>query len=1169
MAETTPTAQAVLLREGASVLQSLDILASQAMTADLLRGLGFDFPDADFPDSLTGIATDLQGIRTAVNDLAAAQTDEEQTSRASTLLSRITTLVPKVAALPDEFKDALDDYQSFRDNSGIEDDLLRRLLDLIIVIYLSTSHPSVYRTMTLLGLTDWVDQGASTARHRLATRIARVEWERIPLLFSDPLELASQAYDWGDDFKADLFSARLGLLLHSLGVPAVPVAQDPRLMTALGRPTTDDTAWRLTLLREGAGPAIVEAGLQMSGVSAAGQAKKGLAVFPYLQGRVQIDTKLGGLDLSVGGSMALDTGLAAILRPPHDLDIQWKLLTSSPAPAVAAAFLLKVGKQAAPDAPFVLLGAPGKTRVTLAGFSGALRGQTDPSGQELAVEAEVKALTVAVVPGEGDGFLQKVLPPEGIAAALDLGLGFSSVKGLYFSGSAALEVTIPLHLSLADVLRLDSIFVRVAVPAQTQAQSRKLETTVAINAGVKLGPVAGSVERVGLKLILDFPQGAADGSLGPVTPKLAFKPPDGAGLAVKGGPVKGGGYLFFDPDNEQYAGILELQFQTFALKAIGLLTTKMPDGSKGFSLLLIITAEFNGIQLGYGFTLNGVGGLIGINRTLVKEALQAGVKTGAIGSILFPKNPVENAPKLLSDLRTIFPPAPNSFVFGPMVKLGWMTPTLISLEIGIVLQLPSPIRLVILGRLSLALPTPDEAILSLNLEVLGIIDFDEGEASIDARIYDSKLAVFVLTGEMAARMGWAKNPHLELAAGGFHPRFDAPPDFPTLERLALSLATGDNPRLRMETYFALTSNSLQFGANIDFHVHLDLMMLGYFSVDAHLGFDVLIIFFPFQLEADIAATVDLKRNQKSFLAVWLDIHLKGPGPWRVWGQASFECFGRHTIPLDETIGPPAPPPPLPESRPIDTLLDALGEPGNWSAALPSEGQMLFTLRPIEPAEGEIFVHPRGELRVRQRIAPLGVTIEKFGETQPTGPLRFDITRVALAGVTADDRTDSSREHFAPAQFFKLSDDEKLSRPGFEAMEAGKRIGTSGVDHPVGVETSFGYEDVVVDLEPNTGIKQRRAGQPKTYTSTSALLTALAAGGTSDTYAAEGYEIAFEEPVYVVAGTDDLEVSVAVGATPAEGLTYTEASQERERHLAKVPADAERTQVVSAHEAVPA
>jgi Family of unknown function (DUF6603) len=1167
MADATPTAQAVLLREGASALRSLEILGSEAMTGELLKGLGFDFPDTDFPVALTGLATDLQAVRTAADALATAQTDQEQASRASTLIGKITTLIPKLAALPDEFTDALDDYADFRDNSGIEDDLLRRLLDLLVVIYLSTSHPTVYRTTELLGLAGFVDQEEDDDRYRLKTRIARVEWERIPLLFSDPLELASQAYDWGDDFKADLFSARLGLLLHSLGVPAVPVAQDPRLMTALGRPTTDDTAWRLTLLREGTSQALVEAGLQMSGVSAVGQAKKGLAVFPYLQGQVQIATKIGSVDLSVGGSMSLDTGLAAILRPPHDLSIQWKLLTSSPAPAVTAAFNLRVGKTAEAGKPFVLLGAPGKTRVTLAGFAGTLRGKTDGSGQELAVEAEAKQLTVAVVPGEGDGFLQKILPPEGIAAALDLGLGLSSVKGLYFAGSAALEVTIPLHLSLADVLRLDGVFVRVAVPAVQAA--RKLETTVAVNAGVKIGPVAGSVERVGLKLILDFPQDPAGGGFGPVSTQFAFKPPDGAGLAVKGGPVKGGGYLFFDTDNEQYAGILELQFQSFALKAIGLLTTRMPDGSKGFSLLIIITAEFNGIQLGYGFTLNGVGGLIGIHRTLVKEALQAGVKTGAIGSILFPKNPVENAPKLLSDLRTIFPPAPNSFVFGPMVKLGWGTPTLISLELGILLQLPSPLRLIILGRLSLAIPDPDDAVLSLNLEVLGIIDFDEGEASIDARIYDSRLAVFVLTGEMAARMGWAAKPHFELAAGGFHPRFDPPPDFPKLERLALSLATGDNPRLRMETYFGLTSNSLQFGARLDFHVHLDLFVLGFFSVDAQLVFDVLMRFSPFQLEADIGATVDLKRNDKSFLAVWLDVHLKGPGPWRVWGQASFECLGRHTIPIDKTIGPPAPPPPLPESRPIDDLLDAFGEPGNWSAALPADSQMMVTLRDVDPAQGEIFVHPRGELSVRQRIAPLGVTIEKFGETQPTGPLRFEITRFALAGFAVDGSTSSNREHFAPAQFFKLSDDEKLSRPGFEALEAGKRISSGGVDHPTGVETTFGYEDIVVDLEPNTGLMQRRAGAPKTYAPTEEVLAVLSGAGSNHTYSAEGYGIALEEPVYVVAGTGDLEVSAAVGATSDERLTYTEASQARKEHLAKGLAGAERTQVVAAHEAVPA
>ena len=77
------------------------------------------------------------------------------------------------------------------------------------------------------------------------------------------------------------------------------------------------------------------------------------------------------------------------------------------------------------------------------------------------------------------------------------------------------------------------------------------------------------------------------------------------------------------------------------MKAIGIITTKMPDGSTGFSLLIIITAEFGtGIQLGFGFTLIGLGGLLGLNRTMSLQPLMEGVRTGAINSIMFPQNPV-------------------------------------------------------------------------------------------------------------------------------------------------------------------------------------------------------------------------------------------------------------------------------------------------------------------------------------------------------------------------------------------------------------------------------------------------------------------------------------------------------------------------------------------------
>ena len=82
----------------------------------------------------------------------------------------------------------------------------------------------------------------------------------------------------------------------------------------------------------------------------------------------------------------------------------------------------------------------------------------------------------------------------------------------------------------------------------------------------------------------------------------------------------------------------------------------MPDGSPGFSLLIIITAEFGtGIQLGFGFTLLGVGGLLGLNRTMRLQPLMEGVRTGAIDSVMFPRDVVANAPRIISDLRDVLP----------------------------------------------------------------------------------------------------------------------------------------------------------------------------------------------------------------------------------------------------------------------------------------------------------------------------------------------------------------------------------------------------------------------------------------------------------------------------------------------------------------------------------
>ena len=160
------------------------------------------------------------------------------------------------------------------------------------------------------------------------------------------------------------------------------------------------------------------------------------------------------------------------------------------------------------------------------------------------------------------------------------------------------------------------------------------------------------------------------------------------------------------------------------------------------------------MQLGLGFMLVGVGGLLGINRTVAVEALRAGLKTGALGAVLSPPDPKASAAQIVATLAGLFPPAAGRHVFAPTARIVWGSPTLITIELCLVLELPSPVRLVVLGRLRALLPDEHEAIVRIQVDVLGVIDFDRAEAAVDATLVDSRLAQFALTGDMALRMSW-------------------------------------------------------------------------------------------------------------------------------------------------------------------------------------------------------------------------------------------------------------------------------------------------------------------------------------------------------------------------------------------------------------------------------
>ena len=73
------------------------------------------------------------------------------------------------------------------------------------------------------------------------------------------------------------------------------------------------------------------------------------------------------------------------------------------------------------------------------------------------------------------------------------------------------------------------------------------------------------------------------------------------------------------------------------------------------------------------------------------------MREGRSENLLFPKNLIANAPTIIRDLGTVFPARQSHYVFGPLGKLGWGTPTLITGEIGIILELPGPV-VVMLGE---------------------------------------------------------------------------------------------------------------------------------------------------------------------------------------------------------------------------------------------------------------------------------------------------------------------------------------------------------------------------------------------------------------------------------------------------------------------------------------
>ncbi|HEV2251670.1 MAG TPA: DUF6603 domain-containing protein [Streptosporangiaceae bacterium] len=991
--------------------------AADGTTDLLLEWLGLRASDvtggsAELATALATGVTAAASMPATVDDLVTAIEADDVgavATAAESLLHQFATVVKAAndgaTALQGLSSDLSLTAQQSAEVAQFADEFVERLLGRLLVEYLQVRFPALLLALVTTGVVEvvQVDGGPDGSLNASYLR-EMVHFDRLTQLFSGPEKLLGDVYGWGNasfDGLA-LFTTLQTLLNLRFDIPAeiLQPAGDPALLEAFGFSAEVD-------------PTLSPPGLTISVRLPAGVNRTDTVA-------------TDDWNVAIATAATFNADIQAVLRPLFDLQV------TAASGTVDVQFSISFARSAT-AAPFLLLGQAGGSRLELAsptasvGLELHLDSATDRVTLDPQLSVGLQGGKLLISSDGGDGFIATLLAGARLESDFNANLTWSPSRGAQFTGSATLEIALPVHLDLGPV-EVQTIY----LVAGLAGGSVPVELSVGLSAA--LGPLQASVDRMGAIATLSLPAGG--GNLGPADIAFAFKPPNGVGLSIDAGVVSGGGFLYIDPAKGEYAGAVQLKFADFlALGAIGLIDTKLPDGSSGFSLLIIITADFGaGLELGFGFTLNAVGGLLGVNRTMLFQPLMDGVRTGAIDSIMFPQDIVANAPKIISDLRAIFPPQQGTFLIGPMAKLGWGEPTLVSLSLGIIVEIP-PGDIAILGVLELALPAEDLAILVLQVNFAGALEFDKQRMYFFASLYDSHILFITIEGEMGLLFAWGSNANFVVTVGGFHPQYNPPPlPFPSPQRISVDIINESYARIRADGYFAVTTNTVQFGAHAEFFFGFSAV-----SVTGSAGFDALIQFSPFHFIVSVSASFSANVFGIGVFSIGIDVTLEGPEPWHAHGTASISfLFFSIGIGIDFTWGDSGTTT-LPPVTVMPILSAEFGKQSNWRALPPTGSNLLVSLRQLSASESQLVLHPVGTLQVSQRLIPLDLTLDTVGSQKPDDANRFSLS------VSSPDlaKTATLTEPFAPSQFKTADDATKLSQPAYAPQDSGIEMSPAG------------------------------------------------------------------------------------------------------------------------------
>lgn len=799
----------------------------------------------------------------------------------------------------------------------------------------------------------------------------------------------------------------------------------------------------------------------------------GLAVEPMLTlVPVRRDHGGPGLFLGVGGTVELthDTGAVEYTTTigahgAFSMILGWDGGRTQAFGPSAPKIDIEVKPKVDGDKPYVVLGAQDATRLEIGTFSYGIDLGSDTAG----FKAHLRKGKLVIELGQGDGFLAN-LPGGKVEVPFELGLIGDTKNGIRFDGGTGLKVDLPVAASVFGVFTVQNVALELVLSGEPLLELRG-------GFSLQLGAFQATVDQIGLGLDLAKVANGVD----EIDELISFLAPRGIALALEIGPLKGGGYINFFPERGEYSGALSLKALVWGIDALALVMTKRPDGSEGWSLITFVYAQFE-VHIAFGIFWSGLAGMVGLHHRADMDALTAGMKTGALDDILFPENPVADAPRIIGRYKTLFPVEENSLLVGLMAQFSFSKPPIVYARIGFVLEWRNALggeapaqftKLVLLGQVLVQLPPKAlgvPAIVKILVDVVGFYDAPEHFLLIRARLRDSFIGIegfakLDLTGEMVLAMRFGDEPSFVLSSGGFHPAFkDVPRGVPDkLERLAVSFGIGPI-KLRNETYFAITSNSVQGGWKCELSADIEVA-----SIKGHLSFDALLYLKPkFHFQAELQFQVSLEAFGEDLCSVRVEMTLQGPGEWRAKGHFSFSIlWWDYEIGFDEHWGN-GPSLSTQAQSAAQALLRELREPDRLLPGEPVGGNALVAL--AEPPAGLTLAHPLGLVTIAQKAIPLEVEIDRMGTVQLTeGKATFTLDKV-LVGEQETRAWEKVTDHFARGQFMDLTEQQKLEGRSFETFTSGARIGTTDyrVD-TVGTTVKADYEVEILEPEPELNL----------------------------------------------------------------------------------------------------